>query len=124
MLASSLSVKSDYFIPREQKLFDIVELLNRDADLRTESANAPFEAITALLDYTKSELAWEEKVMKDAQGAEEHKREHDYFRSTVMSYVSMVQFGNSPPASEVRDFIGNWIQSHVMPAEAATTARA
>lgn len=113
-----MSHESDVCLLREKKIIEIYDALENRTDKSEPGAPTPVDIITALYDYLNTDLAREEQSMPNELGATDHKREHDRFRLTVMSYISMLQFGISPPTFEVRKFVGNWINSHVVTPEA------
>jgi hemerythrin-like metal-binding protein len=115
MANAVLNCEVDVFRQHDKKLFGILNELENG--LRTESSqsNVTFEAISALFEYTQHDLTEEEEEMTALgyPGEQKHKREHEYFKSTVNSYLSLMQFGSLPPAQEVRNFLAGWISSHI-----------
>lgn len=113
MLAIAMNHDKDFSPASEQKIIDIYEVFEKGSNESEPGAPTPFNVITALFDYMNTELTLEEKAMPNDREMAKHKKEHDKFRSTVMLYISMLQFGISPPTFEVRKFLENWISSHV-----------
>jgi hypothetical protein len=86
---------------KDAKLFDIFNELEAELNEGASHSNAASEAICAMFEYTRNDMPREFGMETDGE----------YFKTTVNSYLSLMQFGNLPPAREVRNFLASWINS-------------
>jgi hemerythrin-like metal-binding protein len=115
MASGVLNCEVDVFRQHDKKLFNIFNDLENGMRVNDSTSDVAFEAITALFEYTLHDLVEEEQGMSatDYPGAQKHKKDHEYFKNTVNSYLSLMQFGSLPPAQEVRTFLAGWISTHI-----------
>jgi hemerythrin len=115
MASSLLNCEVDVFRQHDKKLFNIFNDLENGMRMNASTSDVALEAITALFEYTLHDLAQEEEEMSATEypDAQKHKKDHEYFKATVNSYLSLMQFGSLPPAQEVRTFLAGWISTHI-----------
>ena len=114
MANSVLSREADVFRQNDKKLFRIFNNLENGMRADAPQSGVTFEAVAALYEYLTHDLAEEEEGLSHSGGpeAQDHKKEYEYFKSTVNSYLSLMQFGSMPHIMDIRDFLANWIQVH------------
>lgn len=115
MASVAIKYEADVFRQNDRKLFSIYNNLENGLRAAASQSGVIFDAISALFDYSTHEMVEEENRLLQCgyPEAQSHKKEHEYFKSTVNGYLSLVQFGSLPPAAEVRDFLAGWINRHV-----------
>ncbi len=113
---ANCAVDSDagIFRKNEIKLFRIFNNLENGMRANPSQAGLTFGVITALFDFLTRDIIKEEEELGRSchPDAQLHKKEHEYFKSTVNYYFSLMQFGSLPQVMEVRDFLANWINMH------------
>ncbi len=110
-----LDFDAEIFCKNDMKLFRIFNNLENGMRANPSQAGLTFGVITALFDFLTNDMVKEEAELGRSchPDAHVHKKEHEYFKSNVNYYYSLMQFGSLPPVAEVREFLANWINVHV-----------
>lgn len=114
MTNCALDSNAGIFRKNEMKLFRIFNNLENGMRAKPSQAGLTFGVITALKDFLTHDMVKEEEELGRSchPDGQLHKKEHEYFKSTVNYYFSLMQFGSLPQAMEVRDFLANWMDMH------------
>lgn len=111
----SYSVGVKKFDEHHKKLFSIMtSLVDSSKKSNGEGPNI-HNTLKELLDYTVYHVAEENKAMTlhGYPGFEKHKLEHDEFIAKINDYYSMIHYGSEPPASDIIEFLKDWIDNHI-----------
>jgi hemerythrin len=115
MANCALDNDAGIFRKNETKLFRIFNNVENGMRANPSQAGLTSGMIHALFDFLTHDLVKEEEELDRSchPNAQVHKKEHEYFKSAVNYYFSLMQFGSLPQVIEVRDFLANWIIMHV-----------
>ena len=111
---SSLSVKVTDFDLAHQKLFRLINELN-NAMLMGKGKDVAGNILKALVDYTKTHFADEEKYFVKFAYPETaaHKKQHAEFTAAVSDFESKLAKGEVALSSQIMSFLKDWLTKHI-----------
>jgi hemerythrin len=100
---------------QHRRLVDMVNDL--DDSIRTGNDDAVLkETLKKLLDYTAYHFVYEEKLLKqhDYSDLARHREEHNTLLWRVLDLRARYEAGEGVKASEVLDFLTQWLKNHIL----------
>src|SRR6266511_2616942 len=103
---SKYSVKVKQFDAQHRKLFDLLNDLH-DGMKAGQGRSMIGDVVAALIEYTASHFATEERIMKDNAYPEyeQHKKEHTELITKVHTLQQQFMSGNAPLTQEIMNFL-------------------
>jgi len=97
-----------------KRLLNLINQLQTAVHYQTEDTFVD-EAIDALVDYTKSHFAREEKLMQDHEypGYTEHKKEHEAMIAKVGELLEEIQRDRDTGVEKAVQYLKNWLIKHI-----------
>ncbi|KAF0219430.1 MAG: hemerythrin family [Geobacteraceae bacterium] len=108
------SVKVKQFDDQHKKLIDLVNQLH-DAMKVGKGGQIIGDVLKALIDYTGTHFAAEERLMKlhSYPDYEAHKKEHNMLVMQVLDVQKKYQEGNAPITQNIMNFLKEWLVKHI-----------
>ncbi len=110
----SYRVEIATFDTQHKQLFNLLNQLH-EAMIMGQGQSAMGDVLTALVNYTATHFADEERLLKQHNypDFEEHIKEHRAFVQQVLEFQQKFVAGNASITLSILSFLRDWVQKHI-----------